>query len=215
MLVDHFAGAEGVSDLSEVAHIGGRVAVEDDEIGVEAFFHPALAQSLKVRSRICREGSQDFIDGKSAAHQLKFKCGVVVRCKANVGPEEDGAAIRKKSLELLNAGSNQAARDGRVLHDGGPESEGRNQRGVLGLEASEFICGEVWFSWNRVGEDVDTTRQSVVDAGAVLGMSEDRLVHAMSHVDGTFTIEVSILMTGLLPMYDPVNNLMPSSPMRR
>ena len=41
-LVDDFASADGVGDLGKVAHVAGGVAVEDDQIGVEAFFDATL-----------------------------------------------------------------------------------------------------------------------------------------------------------------------------
>src|SRR6516162_491820 len=72
LLVDDFAGADGVGDLREVVHIGSGVAVENDQIRVQAFFHAAFVEGLEVRSRVRSEGSENFVDGKSAAHQLEF-----------------------------------------------------------------------------------------------------------------------------------------------
>src|SRR6185369_15416069 len=96
------SGTNGEGDPGEVADIGKRVAIEDDEIGVKSGLDPALFRGLEIRRRAGRERGEHLALRQSPVHQLVFERGVVDLDEADVRSEQNRAAILRKLPELID-----------------------------------------------------------------------------------------------------------------
>src|ERR1700719_775885 len=117
-VINDLAGTDGVGDLGEVANVGDRVAIKNHEIGVKSLFDLALLRGLEIQSGVRREGSEHLAFRKRPVHEFVFERCVVDRGKSDVGPEENGATMFRKSLELVDTGLDQPGAQGRTADTG-------------------------------------------------------------------------------------------------
>src|SRR6266436_175308 len=117
-VINDLAGTDSVGDPGEVANVGDGIAIKNHEIGVKSLFDLTLLRGLEIQSRVRREGSEHLAFRKRPAHEFAFERCVVDRGEADVGPEENGATIFRKSLELVDAGLDQPGCQGGTANTG-------------------------------------------------------------------------------------------------
>src|SRR5208283_4927739 len=115
--VDDLAAANGVGNFGQVADVGGRVGVEDDEIGVQSLLHASFVGGFEIGGGIGCERSENLGDGQRAMHQFVFQRSIVDGREADVGAEKNGAAVGGESLELVDAGLHHMGGGDRVRKD--------------------------------------------------------------------------------------------------
>src|SRR5450755_1267780 len=121
-VINDLTGTDGVGDPGEVANVGDGVAIKNHEIGVKSVFDLTLLRGLEIQSGVRRERSEHLAFRKRPMHEFIFERCVVDRGEADVGSEENGTTIFRKSLELVDAGLDQPG------SQGGTADTGRKKR---------------------------------------------------------------------------------------